>query len=75
MMCCLQPDRRRFRPEEMICKFSSDEVGIIEQGEAAPIRIDEDGAPTVPESLGPGGASGLCRVRDGYPGGAMPQAL
>lgn len=61
MLTCFQAVQRSFRPEEQIYDFSEpkhDAVGIIERGQAALIRIDEDGVATVMEELGPGGVFG-----------------
>lgn len=61
MLTCFQAVQRAFRPEELIYDFSepkNDAVGIIERGQAALIRIDEDGVSTVMEELGPGGVFG-----------------
>ena len=60
MYHCFQAVNRSYRPEEVICDFSSDcsAVGIVERGEAALIRIDENGVETVMETLGPGGVFG-----------------
>ena len=60
MYHCFQAVSRSFRPEEVICDFSGEcsSVGIVERGEAALIRIDENGVETVMETLGPGGVFG-----------------
>ena len=61
MLTCFQAAQRAFRPEELIYDFDGpkqDAVGIVERGEAALIRIDEDGVATVMETLGPGGVFG-----------------
>ena len=60
MYHCFQAVNRSFRPEEVICDFSEgcSSVGIVERGEAALIRIDENGVETVMETLGPGGVFG-----------------
>ena len=58
MLTCFQAVQRSFRTDEMIYDFSApqnDAVGIIERGEAALIRIDEEGVSTVMEELSPGG--------------------
>ena len=71
MLSCFQAVQRSFRPEELIYDFSepkNDAVGIIERGEAALIRIDEEGVSTVLEELGPGGVFGktLAFAGSGY---------
>ena len=61
MLTCFQAVQRTFRPDERVYDFGSpknDAVGIMERGEAALIRIDEDGVSTVMEELGPGGVFG-----------------
>jgi len=61
MLSCFQATQRSFRPDEQIYDLTdprSDAVGIVERGEAALIRIDEDGVSTVMEELGPGGVFG-----------------
>ncbi len=60
-MCeCFQAASRTYRAEEVICDLSGgcDTVGILEQGRAAVIRIDENGVSTVLEDLEPGGVFG-----------------
>ena len=61
MLTCFQAVRKSFRSDDMVYDFSSplnDAVGIIERGEAALIRIDEEGVSTVMEELRPGGVFG-----------------
>ena len=61
MLTCFQAVQKTFRPDDLIYDFSApknDAVGIIERGNAALIRIDEDGVSTVMEELGPGGVFG-----------------
>lgn len=61
MMVCFQAVERSYQADELIYDFSEegrDDVGIIEEGSAALIRIDEDGVSTVMEELGPGGVFG-----------------
>ena len=61
MLTCFQAVQRSFRPDELIYDFSDprrDAVGIVERGEAALIRIDEDGVSAVMEELGEGGVFG-----------------
>ena len=61
MLTCFQAVQRTFRPDELVYDFGSpknDAVGIMERGEAALIRIDEDGVSTVMVELGPGGVFG-----------------
>ena len=58
LMTCLQAVQRSFRPDELIFDFSTEAVGVVERGQAALIRIDEDGVATVMEDLGPGGVCG-----------------
>lgn len=61
MLICFQATTRNFRSEGVICDFTDgacNEVGIVERGEAALIRIDEDGQETVLEELEPGGVFG-----------------
>ncbi|MGN0987530.1 MAG: Crp/Fnr family transcriptional regulator [Otoolea sp.] len=71
MLTCFQAVQRSFRTDEMIYDFSApqnDAVGIIERGEAALIRIDEEGVSTVMEELSPGGVFGktLAFARSGH---------
>ena len=61
MMSCFQAVERSYQADELIYDFSEaerDDVGILELGKAALIRIDEDGVATVMEELGPGGVFG-----------------
>lgn len=58
MLACFHAEKRRFRPDELIYDFGSDKVGVIEEGEAVLVRIDEDGVSTILENLGPGGVFG-----------------
>lgn len=58
MLTCFQAIQRSFRADELIYDFTSDAVGIVEQGEASLIRIDEEGVSTVLENLSPGGVFG-----------------
>ena len=58
MLTCFQAVRKSFRADELIYDFNSDAVGIVEQGEAALLRIDEEGISTVLETFGPGGVFG-----------------
>ena len=61
MLTCFQAVRRSFRPDDVIYDLSAPKnnaVGIMERGEAALIRIDEEGVSTVMEELIPGGVFG-----------------
>ena len=61
MLTCFQAVRRSFRPDDVIYDLSTPKnnaVGIMERGEAALIRIDEEGISTVMEELSPGGVFG-----------------
>ena len=61
MLTCFQAVQRSYRPDEVLYDFTdprSNSVGILERGEAALIRIDEEGVTTVLEELGPGGVFG-----------------
>jgi CRP-like cAMP-binding protein len=61
MLTCFQAVHRSFRQDDLIYDFSSpknDAVGIVERGEAALIRIDEEGVSTVMEELHIGGVFG-----------------
>ena len=61
MLTCFQAVHRSFRPDDLIYDFSetkNDAVGIIERGNAALIRIDEEGVSTVMEELRAGGVFG-----------------
>jgi len=59
MYDCFHAISKSYRADEVICDFSGfDAVGIIERGEAALIRIDEDGVETVLENLSTGGVFG-----------------
>ena len=52
---------RSYQADELIYDFADaqqDDVGVIERGAAALIRIDEEGVATVMEELGPGGVFG-----------------
>ena len=61
MLICFQAVQKSFRADELIYDFMSgeqDAVGVIERGEAALIRIDEEGVSTVMEELTTGGVFG-----------------
>lgn len=60
MYDCFHAYSRAYSPDEVICDFSGrcDIVGILERGEAALIRLDENGVETVMENLGVGGVFG-----------------
>ena len=61
MLDCFQAVQRSYRPDDVIYDFSgpgSNSVGVVERGEAALIRIDQEGVATVLEELGPGGVFG-----------------
>lgn len=73
MYDCFQAVTKSFRADEVIYDFStrSDAVGIIERGEAALIRIDEDGISTVLEELSCGGVFGRSLAFAGSPRDSM----
>ena len=61
MLPCFQAVGRSYQTDELIYDFADakrDDVGVIERGSAALIRIDEEGVSTVMEELGPGGVFG-----------------
>ena len=58
MLTCFQAVRKRFRVDDLIYDFAGNFVGLIEQGEAVLLRIDEEGVSTVLETLAPGGVFG-----------------
>ena len=61
MVHCFQAVRKTFQPQEVICDMAEamdGRIGIVEQGQAAMIRIDEEGTATVLEGLLPGGVFG-----------------
>ena len=61
ILVCFQATERSYQADELIYDFGEsgrDDIGIVEQGSAALIRIDEDGVATVLEELGPGGVFG-----------------
>ena len=58
ILTCFQAVQRSFRADELIYDFSSNAVGVVERGQAALIRIDEEGGATVLEDLGVGGIFG-----------------
>lgn len=58
MLTCFQAVRKRFRVDDLIYDFAGNSVGLIEQGEAVLLRIDEEGVSTVLETLAPGGVFG-----------------
>lgn len=61
MLDCFQAVQKSFHPDEVVYDFGAPKnnaVGIVERGEAALIRIDEEGVSTVLEELGPGGVFG-----------------
>ena len=58
MLTCFQAVRKRFRVDDLIYDFAGNSVGLIEQGEAVLLRIDEEGVSPVLETLAPGGVFG-----------------
>ena len=71
MLTCFQAVQKSFRADDLIYDFSNsgnNAVGIIERGNAALIRIDEEGVSTVMEDLGAGGVFGrtLAFAGSGY---------
>lgn len=61
MLPCFQAVGRSYQSDELIYDFGDaqrNDVGIVERGTAALIRIDEEGVATVMEELGPGGVFG-----------------
>ena len=61
MVHCFQAVRKTFQPQEVICDMAEamdGRIGVVEQGQAAMIRIDEEGTSTVLEGLLPGGVFG-----------------
>lgn len=54
MVACFGPVQRSFRAGETVCDYAgfSDNVGILQNGEAQTIRIDVDGNRTILENLG-----------------------
>lgn len=61
MLDCFQAVQKSFRPDDLIYDFAApgnDAVGVLERGEAAVIRIDEEGVSTVLEELTAGGVFG-----------------
>jgi len=73
MYDCFHAVTKSFRADEVIYDFStlSDAVGIVERGEAALIRIDEDGISTVLEELSCGGVFGRSLAFAGSPRDSM----
>ena len=74
MLICFQAVQKTFKPEEQIYDFSSgknDAVGIIERGQAALIRIDEEGISTVMEELSTGGVFGRTLAFAGSQGDSL----
>ena len=62
MMGCFKTVQKSFRPDDVAWDLSaagSGELGVIERGRAALIRMDEDGVTTVLEDLESGGVFGL----------------
>lgn len=61
MLDCFQAVQKSFRSDDLIYDFAApknNSVGILERGEAAVIRIDEEGVSTVLEELTAGGVFG-----------------
>ena len=74
MLDCFQAVQKSFRPDELVYDFSApknDMVGIIERGDAALIRIDEEGTSTVMEELGAGGVFGRSLAFSGSSGDSL----
>ena len=61
MLPCFQAVGKSYQADELIYDFADtgrNDVGVVERGEAAMIRIDEEGVATVMEELGPGSVFG-----------------
>lgn len=61
MLPCFQAVSRAYQADELIYDFADsarDDVGVVERGTAALIRIDQEGVATVMENLGPGSVFG-----------------
>ena len=74
LLTCFQAVQKSFRSDDLIYDFSSpknDVVGIVERGNAALIRIDEEGVATVMEELGPGGVFGRTLAFAGASGDSL----
>ena len=74
LLTCFQAVQKSFRSDDLIYDFSSpqnDAVGIVERGNAALIRIDEEGVATVMEELGPGGVFGRTLAFAGASGDSL----
>ena len=71
ILTCFQAVQRSFRADELIYDFSTDAVGVVERGQAALIRIDEDGVSTVLEDLGAGGIFGKTLAFAGSTGDSL----
>lgn len=71
ILTCFQAVQRSFRADELIYDFSSDAVGVVEQGQATLIRIDEEGVATVLEELGVGGIFGKTLAFAGSTGDSL----
>lgn len=74
MVHCFQAVHRSFQADEVIYDFSAPKnniVGIIENGEAALIRIDAEGVSTVMEELTVGGVFGQTLAFAGASGDSL----
>lgn len=71
ILTCSQAVKRSFRADETIYDFSSDSVGVVEQGRADLVRIDEEGGATVLEDLGAGGVFGKTLAFAGTTGDSL----
>lgn len=71
ILTCFQAVQRSFRADELIYDFSTDAVGVVEQGQAALIRIDVDGVSTVLEDLGMGSIFGKTLAFAGSTGDSL----
>lgn len=71
ILTCFQAVHRSFRADELIYDFSTDAVGVVERGQAALIRIDEEGVATVLEELSAGGVFGKTLAFAGATGDSL----
>lgn len=74
MLPCFQAVARSYQADEMIYNFADtdrNDVGVVERGEAALIRIDEEGVATVMEELGAGGVFGRNLAFSGAAGDSL----
>lgn len=74
MLPCFQAVGRSYQADDLVYDFADagrDDVGVVERGTAALIRIDEEGVSTVMEEFGTGGVFGRNLAFSGSTGDSL----